>query len=295
MKQKILNLFLIVLMIFIFSPIISYANTSKPDGAKWLVDEGTNHVWYEITGNTLTIGGYGAMTEWNDTNYSTQPWRNNNIIDVVIENGITSIGAYSFYKILSITEVNFPTTLTSIGKYAFYENNIENLVLPEGLITISEYAFYHNENLITIVLPSTLKSIGDAGLRRNITETIISYNTNPPELGQNVFNSAGAAPTYLKKVIIPYNSETDYKNNSGWSKVLDEQLHGKEIPIFETYVIKTNITGEGSIIPSINNVLVSEYDSQKVNLTINYSSDYLLKSLEVLDADGNKISINKIK
>ena len=44
----------------------------------WLIDEGDNHVWYKLKGNpsdgkTLTIGGTGAMPDY-DIDSNMAPW-----------------------------------------------------------------------------------------------------------------------------------------------------------------------------------------------------------------------------
>ncbi len=88
---------------------------------------------------TLTISGNGAMNDYAYTSAngvngagSTAPWGDqlkNNLFDgqyntdfitsVVINEGVTSIGAYAFYGFDNLTSVSIPSTVTSIGEGAF--------------------------------------------------------------------------------------------------------------------------------------------------------------------------------
>jgi hypothetical protein len=42
------------------------------------------------------------------------------VTDLVIPDGVTSIGSYAFYNCTSLTSVTLPSGVTSIGSYAFY-------------------------------------------------------------------------------------------------------------------------------------------------------------------------------
>ena len=61
---------------------------------------------------------------------------------VVLPDSLTSIGAYSFYK-LRIDSLNLPSTLKTIGSEAFYDSRIDNRVeFPASLNSIGYEAFY---------------------------------------------------------------------------------------------------------------------------------------------------------
>ena len=80
---------------------------------------GTNLTWeYTTADNTLTITGTGDMLDYTIT---TVPWRsyNSSIDNVIIGDGITSIGGYAFYKCTKLTGVTIPDAVTSIGNHAF--------------------------------------------------------------------------------------------------------------------------------------------------------------------------------
>ncbi len=84
---------------------------------------------------------------------------------------LRTIGNYSFYG-TALTSVTLPSSVVSIGDYAFYRcSNLTTVTLNEGLLEIGDYAFaaqtseaYADEadsSLETVNLPSTLTTMGD--------------------------------------------------------------------------------------------------------------------------------------
>ena len=91
---------------------------------------GDNATWsFDETTGTLTISGTGDMYDYYEnihfsTDERSSPWLReiNNISDIkniVIEEGITSIGAKAFYDLAYVNSVSLPSTLTKIGAEAF--------------------------------------------------------------------------------------------------------------------------------------------------------------------------------
>ena len=73
------------------------------DGLTWRVDDK----------GTLTISGSGAMWDMDETGY----WFGIPITSVVIDEGVTSIGAYAFAGCTSVTSLTIPASVTSIGDF----------------------------------------------------------------------------------------------------------------------------------------------------------------------------------
>lgn len=64
------------------------------------------------------------------------------ITDLVIPNGVTSIGPYAFYDCVSLTSVTIPEGVTSIGDCAFYGcNGIVSLTIPTSVTSMKGDAF----------------------------------------------------------------------------------------------------------------------------------------------------------
>lgn len=82
------------------------------------------------------------------------------ITDLVIPEGVSSIGSYSFVKCEGIKSVTFPSTLTAIGSHAFYQSGLESVDIPKGITTIEESTFYGCANLKRVTIPEGVTSIG---------------------------------------------------------------------------------------------------------------------------------------
>ena len=117
-------------------------------------------VHWSFKDGTLTIGGNGDMYDYD---YYHQPlWcklSSNDIETIVIEKGITYIGAFTFYG-CSLKTIILPEGVTSIGKYAFYGCSLKTITLPKGVTSIGESAFHYCKSLETVTLEEGITNIG---------------------------------------------------------------------------------------------------------------------------------------
>ena len=116
----------------------------------------------------LTISGTGPMTDYQ---ISTAPWYayfiRDNIKQIVIEEGITTVGTYAFMSLWNVTDVYLPSTLKEIHDHGFLqEKGLERIHFSEGLETIGEEAFMDCESLIQAELPHSLLAMGSAVFKR---------------------------------------------------------------------------------------------------------------------------------
>ena len=94
------------------------------------------------------------------------------INDGDISDTYTSIGKDAF-KNSYVESITIPKTVTSIGNDAFYQSNLGSITFeaPSSVTTIGEYAF--GETLITAVsIPSSVTTIGESAFDQ-------TYRTNP--------------------------------------------------------------------------------------------------------------------
>lgn len=116
-------------------------------------------VTYSLTDDgVMTISGTGAMA---DNDYET-PWSAYaiNITSVVIENGVTSVGARAFTSCSNVTSVTLPANLQAIGAMAFARCAITTITLPASLETIGMRAFQDTQ-ITSVNIPAGVTSIDE--------------------------------------------------------------------------------------------------------------------------------------
>ncbi len=133
--------------------------------AEDVIDSGTcgdGLTWMLTQDGTLTISGTGEMGNYTDS--STVPWYKNreDIVNVVVTSGVTSIGSLAFYSCRGLTSITIPDGVTSIGDLAFDScSSLSSITIPEGVKSIGESAFSHCSSLSSITIPDGVTRIGD--------------------------------------------------------------------------------------------------------------------------------------
>ena len=163
--KKIVSALLFAVMLFtsLFNNTVVALAVQNEDVAKTQI--GTSNVYYEYNAQskTLTVSGNGDTPNFENDSVS-QPWyayRSDGSIDnIVICEGITSIGNYFFYKV-NAENIALPDSLEKIGGYAFCGNkNVKSVTFGKGLKTISNNAFYQCSVLESVYVPKSVSSIG---------------------------------------------------------------------------------------------------------------------------------------
>ncbi len=80
--------------------------------------------------------------------------------DLVIPNGVTSIGYYAFYCCSGLTSITIPNSVTSIEGYAFYGcRGLTSITIPNSVTSIGYSAFEDCRGLTSITIPNSVTSI----------------------------------------------------------------------------------------------------------------------------------------
>lgn len=135
-----------------------------------VIDSGScgKNVNYELYDDyTLRIYGNGDMSTfgyWGDgvIGDTSVPWISEikKIKSVVIEEGVTHIGADSFRDCYALTYVSIPNSVKSIGYEAFREcYALTKVAIPNSVNHIAEGAFYGCHSLAEINIPNGITSI----------------------------------------------------------------------------------------------------------------------------------------
>ena len=113
--------------------------------------------WY-LMGTTLIISGNGNMLSYSAT---SAPW-GKAITEVIILDGVTSIGNYAFYGCSNLNKVTIPDSVTSIGAVAFYGcSSLTEIKIPNGVTSIKSGTFEGCTSLKNITIPDSVTQIGN--------------------------------------------------------------------------------------------------------------------------------------
>lgn len=117
------------------------ASAEDASAVTWTKTESDGLTWTLYEDGTLNISGTGEMRGYNAYSIKSPACDNSNIKNVVIEDGITSIGNNAFYG-CSLTNIRIPGSVTSIGKYALDDcMSLTSVTIPGSVSSIGEYAF----------------------------------------------------------------------------------------------------------------------------------------------------------
>ena len=158
--------------------------------------------------------------------------------DVVIPDGVTSIGDRAFWNCTGLTSVTIPDSVTEIGDYAFgnctgltnvyisdlkayieinfasiysnptcYAENLYlngelltgDIVIPDGVTKIPNYMFQNNKNITSVTIPESVTSIGDYAFWNCTGLTSVTIPGSVTSIGDRAFYGC----TSLTSVTIP--------------------------------------------------------------------------------------------
>ena len=164
MKKKFLSIVLVLSMLCTFVPLVASAAISGTCGE--------NLTWTLDDSGTLTISGTGDMTDWESPSKTDQdcPWH---------------------YCAVKVNNIVIKNGVTSIGNYAFQGCKISSIEIPDSVITIGEGAFGGCSSLTSIDVSNNVMSIGSTAFSNCCKLTSINVDKNNPKycsVDGNLFN-----------------------------------------------------------------------------------------------------------
>lgn len=99
-------------------------------------------------------------------------------------------------------EYTLPSTVTSVGEYAFRDCSIEKFVFAEGLKNIGQCAFY-NSKVREVVLPSTLQKVPTGTFQKCSEMTTVRMGESTELLGEYVFDGCPLTDIYITAPMPP--------------------------------------------------------------------------------------------
>lgn len=215
--KKLLCTLLVALLVLASAPIVGLTNldlgivASAEEEIVTSDQCGDNAYWnFDTETGTLTVSGTGDMWD-GELGFGTKDKDDPRLKCLVIENGITSVGAMNFYYCTHLTSVTLPDSVRKIGDNAFnYCTHINSINIPKYVESIGEAAFSDCIFIEGFALPATLRSIGKNAFVRCISVTSITVDENNAYYSSD---SRGVLFDKNKTKLIQYpagNEETTY-------------------------------------------------------------------------------------
>lgn len=219
---------------YLNSPVYMYCLLgSIPFDALGVVDapsvyaEGTDGdiTWTFYSDGTLKFSGEGDMTDYTSDTYTSSPWINysRQVTDVVIGEGITHVGDYTFlntsnvyypkltaaviegdasigigaFRLCNLTSAGFEGDVSEIGQDAFsYCDDLETVTFGGSLGEIGYAAFRGCSALTELELPNGLTAIGEYAFSGSSQITEICFHGDAPVISANSFSGVKANAYY---------------------------------------------------------------------------------------------------
>ena len=181
-----LSMLLSVMAGFDYSASAATYNGSCGDNLTWVIDTATV---------TLTISGTGEMNDFTSAQSDAWKFKNHEIANIIIENGVTSIGDYAFNGCTYLKSVQIPSSVKAIGDYAFYNcSRLSTFEIPEGVEIIGKMAFFSN-TADYVTLPNSLTSVGDMAFDAysRLKQGDFSYSVNGGDYSLAITDYSGSA------------------------------------------------------------------------------------------------------
>jgi len=84
----------------------------------------------------------------------------NSLTSVTIPNSVTSIGSCAFFACNDLTSVSLSNSLTSIGESSFCSTSLTSVTIPDGVTSIEHKTFYECSGLTSVTIPNSVTDIG---------------------------------------------------------------------------------------------------------------------------------------
>ena len=275
-------------------------------------NDGKNVTW-KLTGTTITISGTGAMANFDSPymGYGTPaPWLAayaDDITNIVIEEGVTTVGEYAFEDCHLVESISIPASVTSIGKMAFYScgytddwtttdltvtiasgSNLETIgnsafeycqmasfSIPNGVKTIDEGAFSYCFGLTSIEMPASVTSIGQNAFYLCKNLATLTLNSNP-FIDATAFNYAGeSVGVFPGSTTVTMNLTATVGTTGEYWMTFYNQNHNFQVPATGTQIFKAALGGDKLLLTELttdkrvnaNNAVILKSATASITLT----------------------------
>lgn len=157
------------------------------------------------------------------------------VTHLIIKEGVTSMSpteeGFGSFEGWNIESVELPSTLKSIGAFAFFGTKLKKITIPNSVTGLGDSCFEGTTQLQYVIMPNRLSNMSGAGEFYESSVEYIYFNNAEiiPSLGywgmvMMVFESH-------TKIIVPDSLYDSWRNADGWSEYADQIYRASEYPI----------------------------------------------------------------
>lgn len=157
---------------------------------------GDNVIWkLDTSTGTLTISGIGNMYDYGNSHinvfgFEYTPWTDYDVKEVIIEDGVLSVGAYAFYFCTSLNSAKIADGVKIIGERAFDNcGYLRSVDIPNSVTKIGDYAFEECYYLSSVEIPKSATYIGDWSFADCTSLTSVTIPEGVSDIGYGAFDN----------------------------------------------------------------------------------------------------------
>lgn len=206
---------------------------------------GTNTTWSLDSSGHMVISGTGNMTNY--YNLDDVPWHEyiEDIQTLDIQEGVTSIGAHSFWWAINLQSVSIANTVESIYAEAFASSGLIEVVIPSTVKEIGNSSFSSCESLEKIEFKGNLEKVGPNLFSGCCNLKTIVLPDDYTCIGEDMFYGAYNS---LENVTLPDELETIEDGAFAWCKKLKEITVPSSVTQMGDYVFEHCYAMEEAVI-----------------------------------------------
>ncbi|MBQ8084569.1 MAG: leucine-rich repeat domain-containing protein [Lachnospiraceae bacterium] len=171
-------------------------------------EEGGKNIQWTFENGVMTLTGEGEMMDGDISwelpdeywSLSDKDIVRDDIKEVIVGEGISSLGDGAFYRCEQLTSASLPSSLTSIGVNAFAAcSELKAIVIPQGVVSIGDSGFKWCSSLGEISIPASVKSIGEDAFCACTNVSKIDISQGVESIGIRAFGGCEK----VEKVVYP--------------------------------------------------------------------------------------------
>ena len=190
----------------------------------------------DVTDLGSVFSGNTVITSFNELQYFT---------------GLTSIGADAFRYCSGLTSVTIPSSVTSIGDYAFQYTGLTSLIIPSSVTSIGTYSIADCTSLTSVSIPSSLQIISHGAFGGCSNLTSVTFPEGVTGIGENAFGHCFGLTSVIFPSSVTSIGDYAFRYCSGLTSVtIPSSVTNIGSYAFENCESLTEVTCNATVVPS---------------------------------------------